>query len=419
MSDGKLTQEEIDALLGNGGQSADSGISSISPEKPQMDNLSPASGESINLPVNTSSSDDTSLSDMEQDVLGEIGNISFGSAATALSTCLNQKVEITTPIVTVVHKEQLSQEFPVPYVSVRVNYTEGFKGSCMLVIKTSDASIIANLMMGGDGKNPSTEISEMEMSAVQEAMNQMMGSSSTAMSTVFNKRIDISPPELTLMDVRTKRGMEYVPEDEVMFEISFQLKIGELVDSNIMLVIPIEFGKTLVQLLLENTNQEEIAAPAESMEEIGAYPQSEAGHDFSSTQENWQNNSQTAAPEPVLNEKDVAPKPVQNVQPVAFADFGKEESPKQAGTTPRNLDLLMDIPLDVSVELGHTQKTVREVLELGPGSIIELDKLAGEAIDILVNSKYIAKGEVVVVDENFGIRITEILNHYDRLKNLK
>ncbi|MFT8362610.1 MAG: flagellar motor switch phosphatase FliY [Sporolactobacillus sp.] len=418
MSDGKLTQEEIDALLGKNNQepatSANDqpGDVEMPAEPEQASVLSDAPDHSSN----ETGSRDTTLSEMEQDVLGEIGNISFGSAATALSTCLNQKVEITTPVVSIVRKDELAQEFPVPYVSVRVNYTEGFIGSCMLVIKISDASIIANLMMGGDGKNPNAEISEMEMSAVQEAMNQMMGSSSTAMSTVFKKRIDISPLELTLMDVRTKRGMDYVPDDEILYEISFQLKIGDLIDSNIMLLLPPEFGKTLVQLLLGDTAQEtsqtsadiQAAAPQAPTEEKDE-PAREASQDELAAVDH----SQPAQPADYKQTK-----PSQNVQPVAFSDFNEQVQTQTAAATPRNLDLLMDIPLDVSVELGHTRKTVREVLELGPGSIIELDKLAGEAIDILINSKYIAKGEVVVVDENFGIRITEILNHYDRLKNL-
>ncbi|MCO7174700.1 flagellar motor switch phosphatase FliY [Sporolactobacillus kofuensis] len=397
MSDGQLSQEEIDALLGNHSNENQDSVAK------------PSESE-------TSSDVQQDISDLDEDVLGEIGNISFGSAATALSTILNKKVEITTPQVHLVNRKNLSEEFPVPHVSVLVNYTEGFQGSCMLVIKTHDASVIANLMMGGDGTNPTEQISEMEMSAVQEAMNQMMGSSSTAMSTVFNRRIDISPPKLNLMDVKTQKGIEHLPKDEMMFEISFQLIIGDLVDSHIMQLIPIKFGKQLVDLLLKETNG------TQSLEAgTNEIPKQETNKDNSSASLSASSQEEAAvAMAPDMPEHQAIksnPAPQEDVRPVQFSDFNEQPNTSES-KVPRNLNLLMDIPLDVSVELGHTKKTIKDVLELGPGSIIELDKLAGEAIDILVNQKYIAKGEVVVVDENFGIRITEILDQSDRLKNL-
>ncbi|GGL44045.1 flagellar motor switch phosphatase FliY [Sporolactobacillus putidus] len=403
MSDGQLSQEEIDALLGH------------------------QSGTDKKKEQETAAKIDD-LSETEEDVLGEIGNISFGSAATALSTILNQKVEITTPEVRLVDRNNLSEEFPVPHVSVLVNYTEGFQGSCMLVIQTEDASVIADLMMGGDGIHPTSDINEMEMSAVQEAMNQMMGSSSTALSTVFNRRIDISPPDLRLMDIKTHQGIEYIPEDGRMFEISFSLKIGSLVDSHIMQLVPIPFGKQLVSTLLSETGSvvnetmvkqtekinpenrsEETAAATDQTSAIPSLQEPEPRKAQENSGVSFESNGSNERSNHAANHKDV--------QPVEFSDFG-QEPPLSGKPVPRNLELLMDIPLDVSVELGHTQKTVKEVLELGPGSIIELDKLAGEPIDILVNQKYVAKGEVVVVDENFGIRITEIQNHLDRIKDL-
>lgn len=414
MNDGQLSQEEIDALLGNSGKSQPEHKVSDAPEKKQVpDQLEKASAGGHEKAT-------TLMSDLEGDVLGEIGNISFGSAATALSTILNQKVEITTPTVRVVNRNELADEFPVPHVSVNVNYTQGFQGSCLLVIKSTDASVIANLMMGGDGKHPSNEISEMEMSAVQEAMNQMMGSSSTAMSTVFNRRIDISPPQLTLMDVKTRRGIEHIPQDQVMFEVSFRLRIGNLVDSNIMQLMPVKFGKELVEVLMHTTGDDDQQMPPDAARNSEKKPAAvaagmpEASH--AETKTDTQLKISESEDDRSVSKNIVSPS---HVQPAEFSSFGA--APEQAsgkGKEPRNLDLLMDVPLDVSVELGHTRKTVREVLELGPGSIIELDKLAGEAIDILINKKYVAKGEVVVVDENFGIRITEILDHADRLKSL-
>ncbi|RYM07174.1 flagellar motor switch phosphatase FliY [Sporolactobacillus sp. THM7-7] len=402
MSDGQLSQEEIDALIGRSGadhkKETDQSDTPLSPDSDSLRGY---------------------LSELEEDVLGEIGNISFGSAATALSTILNQKVEITTPTVHLVSRHHLADEFPVPHVSVLVDYKEGFQGSCVLVIKTKDASVIADLMMGGDGTHSSAALNEMEMSAVQEAMNQMMGSSSTAMSTVFNQRIDISPPKLTIMDVKEEKGIDYIPEDQTMFEISFRLTIGNLVDSNIMQLVPIPFGKNLVKMLLQETGGQK--SDKDAQEEEAPSPVKEAAV----------TKDEARAPQPsgpprelgAGHRGDQAVKAAKgkvsesDVRPAEFSTFADDEEPPRNGGT-RNLDLLMDIPLDVSVELGRTRKTVKEVLEIGPGSIIELDKLAGESIDILVNQKYVAKGEVVVVDENFGIRITEILNHYDRIKDL-
>lgn len=218
MSDDMLSQEEIDALL-NGGNDE--------PSNQSTDEL---------------------LTGIERDAIGEIGNISFGSAATALSTLLNQKVEITTPDVTVVERANLSDEFPVPHVAVKVTFTEGFNGSNLLVIKTTDAQIIADLMLGGDGTNPNGELGELHLSAVQEAMNQMMGSASTSMSTVFNKRVDISPPAIDMMHVEEDKGTEHIPDDEMLVKVSFNLKVGNLIDSNLMQLVPIQFAKELADL---------------------------------------------------------------------------------------------------------------------------------------------------------------------------
>ncbi|TCP30320.1 flagellar motor switch protein FliN/FliY [Scopulibacillus darangshiensis] len=381
---GMLSQEEIDALLGNDNESG----------RGQPEDI----GENMI----------DHFTEIEKDVLGEIGNISFGSAATALSTILNQKVEITTPTVDLVSKSHLEQEFTVPYVSILVEYTEGFQGSNVLIVKTSDASVIAHLMMGGDGLNPSNVIGEMELSAVQEAMNQMMGSSATSMSTIFDRKIDISPPAIELMDVKEDVGTENLPADEMMFKVSFRLKIGNLVDSSIMQIIPIHFAKTLVDLLL---NKSDKVSPVTFETPSGSFTQQaqdmkEKGPDRGKLEK------KQAVPDETAKHSKASHS---NVQAVEFSDFN--DQPVLQGKS-QNIELLMDIPLQVNVELGSTKKTVKEVLELSPGAIIELDKLAGEPVDILINQKNVAKGEVVVIDENFGVRITEILNQHDRLCKL-
>jgi flagellar motor switch protein FliN len=374
MSDNMLSQEEIDALL-NG----------------TADNPSSTDDEQ-HLP-------EENLDSMEVDALGEIGNISFGSSATTLSTLLNQKVDITTPKTAVIKRSDLYDKFPQPNVAIEVSYTEGFSGANLFVIKQRDAAIIADLMLGGDGNAPAEEFNEIHQSAVQEAMNQMMGAAATSMSTVFSKKIDISPPSIALMDLSAGTGADKLPEDEQLVSVSFDLKIGNLIDSSIMQLLSTEFAKDMVTELLQ-------PAPAEPEET--AAPQQQAAP--SQTQPTMQQ----AAPQQSAPQRPAQPAP--NVQQAAFASFDTPAAPP--AEQPRNLDLLMDIPLKVSVELGRTKRTIKEILELSVGSVVELDKLAGEPVDIHVNDKLIAKGEVVVIEENFGVRVTDILSQTDRLKSI-
>ncbi len=371
-----LSQEEIDALL-NG--TANEG------EKPDSSTLNV----------------EDYLDSMEKDALGEIGNISFGSSATALSTLLSHKVEITTPEVGIVRHDKLADEFPHPYVAIQVKYTEGFSGINVLVIKQSDAAIIADLMLGGTGENPSSDLDEIHLSAVQEAMNQMMGSAATSMSAVFNKRIDISPPTVSLLNILEGEGTDSLPNQELLVKVSFRLMIHNLIDSQIMQLLPLQFAKSLVADLIHQDGDTQGAHHPASESE-----RTEADTPARQTEESSTENEQGQVP----------PKQetYQNVQPAVFTSF--EDTQPHIGT--KNLDMLLDIPLQVTVELGRTSKTVRDILEMGPGSIIELDKLAGEPVDILVNHQLIAIGEVVVIDENFGVRVTDIVSQKDRLKKL-
>jgi flagellar motor switch protein FliN len=400
MSDDMLSQDEIDALLRG----------SAEPEEQDTSEMN------IEDYINS----------MEQDALGEIGNISFGSSATALSTLLNQKVEITTPKVSIVNKNSLEEEFPHPYVAIEVQYTEGFAGANLLVIKQSDASIIADLMLGGDGMNPSGELGEIQLSAVQEAMNQMMGSAATSMSTVFSKKVDISPPSVDLMYIPQGEGEDNIPDQDLLVKVSFSLKIGKLIDSNIMQLLPLSFAKSLVDELMNGGSQEivedtNLANEQEVHYEPPVAPLNNQGQDDSSREfvgaasASTHAAQQQASPQHYGGQNYSGQQPV-NVQPATFSNFepaglGQQES--------KNLDMLLDIPLQVTVELGRTNRSVKDILEMSSGSIIELDKLAGEPVDILVNSRLIAKGEVVVIDENFGVRITDIVSPSDRLNKLR
>jgi flagellar motor switch protein FliN/FliY len=413
-----LSQEEIDALLKqSSGDSSESTSGSVHVED--------------------------YLSSLEQDALGEIGNITFGSAATALSTLLGKKVDITTPQVSVIAREELIQEFPKPHVAVHVNYVDGFDGINLLVIKTRDAQVIADLMMGGDGTGQNIEFSEIHISAVQEAMNQMMGSSATSMSTIFNRFVNISPPGIDILDLAEGQGVSKLPPDEVFVKISFHLTIGDLIDSTIMQLLPVGFAKEMVSILMggEDTFEEEISAsvpelaptpppvqqqpvappPMQDFFEPPAYQQPPMQQQqpiyeqppmyqqpmYSSQQPMYQQPPAAYGSEPSRNV---------NVQPAQFSGFTPTQLTPNEDT---NLSLLLDIPLKVTVELGRTQKVIKDILELSQGSIVELDKLAGEPVDILVNNKLIAKGEVVVIDENFGVRVTDIVNQWDRIQKLQ
>lgn len=429
MSDEMLSQEEIEALL-------------------RGESLDKKSDEDVEDPLNSNSEEykiEDYLDDMSRDALGEIGNISFGSSATALSSLLGQKVDITTPSLSMINRNKLEEEFPHPYVAVQVEYTTGLMGMNLLVIKQSDASIIADLMLGGDGLNPAEELNEIHLSAVQEAMNQMMGSAATSMSTIFNKKVDISPPSIDLMNFSNNEGTENIPDDDLLVKVSFRLKIGTLIDSNIMQLLPLNFSQNLVKSLM-NPDAEE---PVESVEEQPTpepeqqiSPQASANGQTTSQEQQvqqpmyqqpdpMQQAQQPMYQQPMQQQQPMYQQPMQqqpmyqqqsvqqpqmNVQQAQFVDF-EQANLKQ--TEARNLNMLMDIPLQVTVELGRTKRSVKEILELVSGSIIELDKLAGEPVDVLVNSRLIAKGEVVVIDENFGVRITDILSKEDRLNNLR
>ncbi|MDF2834881.1 MAG: CheC, inhibitor of methylation / FliN fusion protein [Paenibacillus sp.] len=412
MSKDYLSQEEIDALLRQ---------SSNEPNDLQE-------------PANEVQLSDF-LSSIEQDALGEIGNITFGSAATALSTLLGKKVDITTPQVTLVRREDLGDIFPKPHVAVSVQYVDGFEGINSLVIRTKDAQVIADLMLGGEGDVEAGELNEIHISAVQEAMNQMMGSSATSMSTIFNRFVNISPPGIDILDVNKGDGMSHLPPVDVFIKISFHLTIGELIDSTIMQLLPVSFAKQMVSTLMGGTDLSEEPAPAPAItaaaEQQTAMQQTAAASTMAPPAFSQQAEMPMHAaggygiPDPVFD----IPAGYQghpmhanglnrnvNVQPVQFANFSNGPYVPQDAT---NLNLLLDIPLKVTVELGRTQKQIKDILELSQGSIIELDKLAGEPVDILVNNKLIAKGEVVVIDENFGVRVTDIVSQWDRIQKLQ
>ena len=384
MSESFLSQEELDALLK--GEAA--------PEA--------ASGEI--------------LSDVEHDALGEIGNISMGSAATTLSILLGKRVSITTPKVGVSSLMEIQNACPLPFLVVEVGYTHGVHGTNLLAIKESDALIIADLMMGNDGTNPPTELNELYMSAVGEAMNQMMGSVATSMSTMFKQKIDISPPKANLIHFATHEPLtSALTATENVVRVAFRMEVEDLIDSEIMQILPVEVAKTLVKNLMGDMATQQAAAPAAPAQPAAAptapqtAPPMAAAAAPAPAAAMPPQQGYYAPPQPSYQQPQV---PVQAVQ------FSPLVPGAMAGVD-GNIGLILDVPLQVTVELGRTKKLIREILELSPGSVLELDKLAGEPVDVLVNGKLLAKGEVVVIDENFGVRITDIVSPIERANSLQ
>lgn len=392
MSD--LSQAEIDALLsGAGGDSSD-------------DN---SSGGGV--PASMPDTDDL-LTPVEKDALGEIGNISMGSAATTLSTLLGHKVNITTPNVSVAPMNVIQQHYPLPYLVVEVGYTVGIDGNNVFAIQATDAAIIADLMMGGDGTNPEQQLTELHMSAVGEAMNQMMGAVATSLSSMFKKKIDISPPKVNLVDFGSEDVVtDLAKSDEPVVRVAFRMEVDGLIDSEIMQILSIKVAKEMVEALMNDEPEE---APPPPKKAAPAPPK------------------QAPPPPP----KSQTPPPQQNYPPPGYGYGGSPMQPNVVTNMPvspaqfmplsmepvqvneSNINLILDVPLQVTVELGRTKKTIREILDLSTGSIVELDKLAGEPVEIQINGHYLAKGEVVVIDENFGVRITEIASPAERAAHL-
>ncbi|MBQ9199461.1 MAG: flagellar motor switch phosphatase FliY [Lachnospiraceae bacterium] len=377
--DGMLSQEEINALLGDMGAGSSDGGS--------------ASGGS-------------NLSSDEKDAIGEISNICMGTAATTLYSLVNQKVVITTPVVEVTTWENMTKEYARPCVFININYKEGIDGNNVLILKEEDVKVITDLMMGGDGLNPSPELTDLHISAICEAMNQMMGSSATSLSSMLNCKVDISPPEAELIDMAGNIDPAKISNfiNGEFVNVTFRMTIGELVDSTIMQLYPIDLAKELYKKF--SSGEEQAPEPPKQQ----APPQQTAPAPSAAPQPTPQ-----AAPQPVMMEQPMMGQPMMgqpmmgqdvNVQNVQFKAFNPMPNPV---LQQENIDLIMDVPLDVSVVLGRTKKSIKEILEFAPGTIIELNRLAGEPIDVIVNQKLVAKGEVVVIEESFGIRITDII----------
>lgn len=400
MNDGFLSQEEINSLLND---------DSDKKEEKSEDNIENKSVEE-NAETKGPKED---LSEIEGDLLGEIGNISMGSASTALSTIINQQVNITTPVVSVTTLNELKNTFEVPNIALEVKYTSGIVGENLLVMRIPDAAVIASLMMGSDGKVDSkTELSEIEISAVSEAMNQMIGSAATSMATMFGREVNISPPDSRIWDDLTSPLTSGIDENETIVKVSFSLTIGDLVDSHIMQLLPIKTARKIVGIMMGNDTQEvTTTAPAASKVEQPMEKKQPVEQPKQQPVSNMAPPTESYTP---IQQPIAQPKPIE----VQQAQFQPLQQQPMGAPMPKNIDLIMDVPLEVSVVLGRARLNIKEILNLGTGSLIELNKLAEEPVEILVNGKAVAQGEVVVIDENFGVRITSIVNKEQKIRSL-
>lgn len=445
MDGGMLSQDEINALLSgmSDGTIDPDELQAEAPEAAPEQEAEPSSFEH----TAAVSGEDALLTDTEKDAIGEIANISMGSAATTLYSLVNRKVNITTPVVSLEQWEEMIGGYERPCVFIQIKYTAGLDGHNILILKEHDVKIITDLMMGGDGTNTEGELSEIHLSAISEAMNQMMGASATSLATMLGRMIDISPPESTLVDLTTiNAGEEISPFLGGTFvKIEFRMQIEDLIDSTIMQLYPCDFARYLCNAFIsggdsaaaESAPAAPEPAPAAPAPDMGMGGMPSAMPDMTAGMQGMQNGMQgmqnampgMGAPmmQPDMNMAGMYPPygmpaqgygmppygmpPMQqqapvNIQPAQFQSFsgGVPGAP-----APANIDLIMDVALEVTVELGRTKKSISEVLDFAPGTIIELDKVAGEPVEVFVNGKMVAKGEVVVIEESFGVRITEII----------
>ena len=479
--DGMLSQDEINALL-QGMDLSDTADSGASPETPQDSSSAENTDNAYVKDVAPTVGDEEKLTDVEKDAIGEVANISMGSSATTLYSLVNRKVNITTPVVTLATWKTLLDSYEKPCVFIQIKYTKGLDGTNILVLKEHDVKVITDLMMGGDGTNTEGELGELHLSAISEAMNQMMGAAATSLSTLLQTVIDISPPESSLFDLtEVKDGKEISPFLGGTFvKISFRMQIDDLVDSTIMQLYPIDFARKLVETFIntqmanidevtekkpeqpENDTTAQIPAPGtdnqtqmnntnlngmnqmgnmgmndmNQMNNMGMNGMNQMGsmgmngmnqmnnmgmngmNQMGNMGMNGMNQMGNMGMNSMnqmgnmgmnsMNQMGMMGMPGQNVnvQPAQFQSFSNDNM----GTTGQeNIGLIKDVPLEVTVELGRTTKSISDILDFSPGTIIELDRIAGEPIDVLVNGKFVAKGEVVVIEESFGVRITEII----------
>ncbi len=419
MSDGLLKQEEIDALLSDPNPEAaqaEEAMDDFQGKELEID-------ESVAESAEEKSSIVMDLKNEEKDALGEIGNICMGAASTTLSMLLNQKVNITSPFVTTTTLDDLVASFTVPYMIIYIQYIEGLSGFNLLMMKLDDAAVLANLMMGGDGTNISEELTDIGISAAAEAMNQMIGSSSTSMASMFSRIVNISPPEtIVYRKPEEIKPLQMFVKGPVV-AVSFKMTIGEILDTQIMQVMGIETAVEEAKFILGNLCEDSIEEQSVKkyfpvQEEVGEIADVEGLTEvvddlFSDLPED------VKEPEPAKPTKAAgASGQAVKTQYIPTKPVVSSTLVAPPGWDQKRLDMILDIPLKVTALLGRTKWPIKDILGITPGSVIELESLVDEPVEILVNGILVAMGEVVVVNENFGVRITSIIGTEERLQKL-
>ncbi|MDO7975423.1 flagellar motor switch phosphatase FliY [Oceanotoga teriensis] len=411
LGDDFLSQEELDSLL-----------------------------QGLNEEENGDNKDSNVDIDSTVDMMGEIGNIAMGSGSTTLSTLLRKKVNIGSPESDIVKFKDIKTNFQDQQLVIIINYKKGLEGLNTFVLPAKMALIISNLMMGGDGNvEENAELDEISKSAVGEAMNQMMGSASTAMSEFLKTSVDITPPEIKILDFSSPDTV-FPPlntsEDEDIISIRFNMEIEGLTKTIFWQFIPLKFAKVVQDLMkkvMEEENKDSEVKPQNNINQNEPTHTPEIPNTRQQTQQVSQQPVQQQAPQPTQQYQYIPddtnysnPNIIQQgsevtVNPVNFGEIDGNPPSMRSGEKVdlSKLQLLLDVPLEIKVELGRVNMSLREVLDLHQGSMIQLDKLAGEPLDIYANGKLIARGEVVVIEESFGIRITEIVSLKERLRTIK
>ncbi len=341
----------------------------------------------------------------------ESGLVALTAGASTLSILLNKQVSITQPEVAVLSAADLGSALKDPAVAIDVPIRFGSSFEVLYILTQADTAIITDLMMGGEGHPPSTVIDDLQLSAISEAINQMMGMAANAMSTTYGKRFEISPPQAQVVDQPDDLALGASFDDGVFVALTYRLSIEGLVESYLIQLLSGSGAEALASQVsgdrppVQAEKKVQPAPPApitNQAQSVTAAPPAPAAPI-----------PQVSAPPAHVPQRTMAPQPA--AQTVQFAPL----SPSAPPAAQNGLDLILDVPLRVTVELGRTRMQIRDVLELGKGSVVELDKLAGEPVDLLVNGKLIARGEVVVIDENFGVRVTDIVSPAERFSSFR
>jgi len=368
----------------------------------------------------------TTLSEMQLDAIGEIMNISMGSAATAVSELLNAKVWITTPKVTIVQASELNYDRLEPAICVKIEYIKGLSGSNLMILKQDDVQLILNQLMGKPPViSPDFEFDELNISAVSEVMNQMMGASSTALSEFLGMGIDISTPTPYILSEINIADLQNYEQTDMVAAINFDLTIDGVIKSEFISVLDIDLAATLADRMIGGAASSEPivteSAPAPAPQPV---PQAEPVQQAAPVPQAapmpqadmYAQQGYYGYPNPAMNpamygqpvQPVMQPQPAVNYRNAQLAQFESFEAPL-GSEQKENLQLLMDVPLQISVEIGSTKKKIKDILEFSQGTIIELERQAGAPVDVMVNGNLIARGDVVVIDDNFAVRITEIV----------